>query len=163
MSLVSSSTKLEKVKLQAVKVTNHTLAAIGLYCKNLTKLTFVNLQKVTEKGFQALGNSSVMQKLKLLSITCCRGLTDPGLESIGQGCPSARKCELLSDKGLKAFTKTAISLENLQLEECNMISHFGLIDALGSCSGKLKVLTLEKCTGSKSLDLGKFQYPPVNL
>lgn len=164
MSLVSSSAKLEKVKLQAVKVTDHILAAIGLYCKNLTKLTFVNLQKVTEKGFQALGNSSVMQKLKLLSITCCRGLTDPGLESIGQGCPSVklasfRKCELLSDKGLKAFTKTAISLENLQLEECNMISHFGLIDALGSCSGKLKVLTLEKCTGIKESGLREVPVP----
>lgn len=164
ISLVSSSTKLMKVKLQAIKVTDNTLSAIGLHCKNLTELTFVNLQKVTEKGFQALGNASGMQKLKMLSVTSCRGLTNPGLESIGQGCPSVklvsfRKCEFLSDKGLKAFTKVAISLESLQLEECNMISHLGLIDALGSCSGKLKVLTLVKCTGIKESGLGEVPVP----
>lgn len=164
MSLVSSSTKLTKVKLQAVKVTDNTLAAIGRYCKNLTELTFVNLQNVTEKGFQVLGSSSGMQKLKLLSVTSRSGLTDSGLESIGQGCPSVktvsfRKCEFLSDRGLKAFTKYANSLENLQLEECNMISHFGLIDALGSCSGKLKVLALIKCTGIKESCIGEVPVP----
>lgn len=40
-----------------------------------------------------------------------------------------------------------------------MISHLGLIDALGSCSGKLKVLTLVKCTGIKESGLGEVPVP----
>ncbi|KAH9322605.1 hypothetical protein KI387_017244, partial [Taxus chinensis] len=152
MAVVSSSTKLEKAKLQAVKVTDNSLAVIGHYCKSLIELMLVNLQNVTENGFYSMGNASGMQKLKLLSVTSCQGLTDLSLVAIGQGCPSLkqvslRKCEFLDNKGLKGFTEVAVSLENLQLEECNMISTMGLIDALANCCGKLKVLTLEKCTG----------------
>uniref|UniRef100_A0A0C9S5K8 TSA: Wollemia nobilis Ref_Wollemi_Transcript_12696_3172 transcribed RNA sequence n=1 Tax=Wollemia nobilis TaxID=56998 RepID=A0A0C9S5K8_9CONI len=152
MPIVSTSTKLIKVKLQAVKVTDSTLSAMGHYCKALTDLMLVNLQNVTEKGFYSMGNALGMQKLKCLSVTSCRGLMDASLVALGQGCPilkqvCLRKCEFLCDKGLKAFTEVAKSLENLQLEECNMISTVGLIEALGNCCGKLKILTVERCCG----------------
>eukprot|EP01018_Ginkgo_biloba_P010679 Gb_38831 [translate_table: standard] len=164
MSIVSSSTKLMKVKLQAVKVTDVTLAVIGYYCKSLTDLLLVSLQNVTQKGFCSMGNALGMQKLKVFSVTSCRGMTDLAFEAIGEGCPSVKqvslhKCESLSDKGLQAFTKVAISLENLRLEECNMISHCGLRGALGNCSGKLKVLTLVKCTGIRESVLGTMPLP----
>lgn len=152
MALASNSTKLMKVKLQAVKVTDNSLAVMGHYCKSLIELMLVSLPNVTEKGFYCMGNASGMQKLKFLSITSCQGLTDQSLVMVGKGCPSLkhiflRKCEFLHNKGLKGFTEAAVSLENLHLEECNMISTFGLLDALGNCSGKLKGLTVEKCTG----------------
>ncbi|XP_057833414.2 EIN3-binding F-box protein 2 [Cryptomeria japonica] len=152
MALASNTTKLMKVKLQAVKVTDNSLTVMGHHCKSLIELMLVSLPNVTEKGFSSMGNASGMQKLKLLTVTACRGLTDQSLVMVGQGCPSLkniflRKCDFLYNKGLKGFTEVAVSLENLHLQECNMISTFGLIDALGNCSGKLKGLAVEKCSG----------------
>eukprot|EP00252_Welwitschia_mirabilis_P001964 TRINITY_DN1192_c0_g1_i1.p1 TRINITY_DN1192_c0_g1~~TRINITY_DN1192_c0_g1_i1.p1 ORF type:complete len:661 (+),score=79.20 TRINITY_DN1192_c0_g1_i1:469-2451(+) len=144
-----ASSNITKLKLQGLGVTDLSLEAIGRSCTDLMELVLTNLQNLSQQGFQKLGRAGMMQKLKVFSIGFCKGLTDLSLGSIGQGCPglkqaSFHKCDI-SDQGLKAFTKPAISLENLLLDECNMISLTGLVDGIGNSAGKLKVLTIVKC------------------
>lgn len=158
ITILSNTKTLMKLKLQALRLTNTTLAAVGHYGKFLTDLSLENLFNVTEKGFLSMGNTMGLQKLKHLSVTACRGLTDVSIEVVGQSCINLkqvyiRKCESLTDDGLRAFTHVAISLENFQIEECKLISCCGLIDVLSNCSGKLKVLSLIKCEGIKESSL----------
>ena len=59
----------------------------------------------------------------------------------------------MSDNGLVAFAKAAISLESLQLEECNRFTQSGIIVALADIKTKLKSLALVKCMGVKDIDM----------
>ncbi|XP_043724244.1 EIN3-binding F-box protein 1-like [Telopea speciosissima] len=158
-SLLSSTTYvMTKVKLQGVCITDVSLAVLGHYGKAVTEIVLAGLQNVSERGFWVMGNAHGLHKLKLITITSCRGVTDLGLEAVGKGCPNLkqlclRKCSLLSDTGLVAFTKTAVSLECLQLEECNRVTQRGVLGALSNCGAKLKVLSLVKCMGIKDMIL----------
>ncbi|XP_052198463.1 EIN3-binding F-box protein 1-like [Diospyros lotus] len=156
-SLVSStSSVLTKVKFQALRVTDISLAVIGHYGKAITNLTLNGLQNVSEKGFWVMGKAQGLQKLTSLTITSCGGTTDRSLEAIAKGCHNLkqmclRKCCFVSDGGLVAFARAAGSLENLQLEECNRITQSGILGALSNCGSKLKSLSLVKCMGIKDL------------
>lgn len=157
--LSSTSYVMTKVKLQALNITDVSLAVIGHYGKAITDLVLVGLPNVSERGFWVMGNGHGLQKLKSLSITSCRGVTDTGLEAVGRGCPNLkqfclRKCAFLSDNGLVSFAKAAASLESLQLEECHRITQFGFFGILLNCGAKLKVLAMVNCLGIKDLNLG---------
>ncbi|XP_059637954.1 EIN3-binding F-box protein 1-like [Cornus florida] len=156
--LSSVSSVLTKVKLQALNITDFSLAVIGHCGKAITNIVLNGLQNVSEKGFWVMGNAQGLQTLTSLTITSCRGTTDVSLEAIGKGCPNLkqmclRKCCFVSDYGLVAFAKAAGSLESLQLEECNRITQSGILGALSNCGSKLKSLSLVKCMGIKDLAL----------
>ncbi|XP_041006055.1 EIN3-binding F-box protein 1-like [Juglans microcarpa x Juglans regia] len=158
-SLLSSSSLLTKVKLEALKITDFSLAVIGHYGQAITNLVLVGLQNVSEKGFWVMGVAQGLQKLASLTVTSCRGITDVSLEAIGKGCINLkqmclRKCCFVSNNGLIAFAKAAGSLESLQLEECNRITQLGIIGALSNCGTKLKSLTLVKCMGITDMAMG---------
>ncbi|KAK8509325.1 hypothetical protein V6N13_062374 [Hibiscus sabdariffa] len=162
--LSSASYSLTKVKLQALNITNVSLAVIGHYGKVVTDLSLTSLPYVSEKGFWMMGNGHGLQKLKSFTVTSCRGVTDLGLEAVGKGCPNLkqlclRKCAFLSDKGLLSFTKAAGSLESLQLEECHRITQFGFFGSLFNCGVKLKAISLVNCLGIKDLNSG---LPPLS-
>ncbi|KAF3453709.1 hypothetical protein FNV43_RR04150 [Rhamnella rubrinervis] len=155
-SLLSASAMMTKVKLQALNITDFSLAVIGHYGKAITNLNLSGLQNVSEKGFWVMGNAQGLQKLTSLIITSCRGTTDVSLEAVGRGCANLkqmclRKCCFVSDGGLVAFAKVAGSLESLQLEECNRVTQTGIVGALSNCGTKLKSLTLVKCMGIKDI------------
>ncbi|KAL0337455.1 UNVERIFIED_CONTAM: EIN3-binding F-box protein 1 [Sesamum calycinum] len=127
--LSSASTALTKVKLQALNITDYSVAVIGHYGKSITNLVLCGLQN---------------------------GVTDLSLEALGRGCPNLkymclRKCCFVSDNGLVAFAKAAGSLESLQLEEVNRITQQGILTALSSCISKLKSVSMVKCMGIKDL------------
>ncbi|BBN67202.1 EIN3-binding F box protein 1 [Prunus dulcis] len=154
--LSSASSVLTKVKLQALSITDFSLAVIGHYGKAVTNLVLSGLQNVSEKGFWVMGNAQALQNLVSLTITSCRGTTDVSLEAIGKGCTNLkqmclRKCCFVSDNGLVGFAKAAGSLESLQLEECNRVTQAGIISALSNCGAKLRSLTLVKCMGIKDI------------
>ncbi|XP_021817792.1 EIN3-binding F-box protein 1-like [Prunus avium] len=154
--LSSASSVLMKVKLQALNITDFSLAVIGHYGKAVTNLVLSGLQNVSEKGFWVMGNAQALQNLVSLTITSCRGTTDVSLEAIGKGCTNLkqmclRKCCFVSDNGLVGFAKAAGSLESLQLEECNRVTQAGIISALSNCGAKLRSLTLVKCMGIKDI------------
>ncbi|XP_068652509.1 EIN3-binding F-box protein 1-like [Aristolochia californica] len=165
-SLMSSaSSVINKIKLQALNVTDVSLAVIGHYGKAVTDLSFTGLYNVTERGFWVLGNAVGLQKLKTFTIISCQGVTDLGLEAVGKGCPNLkqfnlRRCLTLSDEGLKAFTRSATSLESLLLEECNRITQAGVLGALSNCGDKLKALSLVKCMGIRETLSGLTQLSP---
>lgn len=146
-----------KVKLQSLNITDVSLAVIGHYCKAVTELVLTNLQSVNEKGFWCMGNGHGLQKLKTLAITSCRGVTDLGVESLGKGCPNLKSFTLsksaafLSDNGLISFAKAAVSLENLQLEECHSITQIGFFNLILCCGAKLKALSFSRCFGIKDV------------
>ncbi|XP_031487887.1 EIN3-binding F-box protein 1-like [Nymphaea colorata] len=152
--LVALAANLAKIKLQGVNVSDVSLAVIGHYGKSVTELSFRGLQNAGERGFWALGNARGLRKLKTLTVSSCKGITDVGLEAVGVGCPllknlSLRRCCFLSDNGLRAFARVAQVLENLQLEECNRITQIGILTSFAHCKAKLKTLSLIKCMGIK--------------
>lgn len=167
-SLLSSTTySLMKVKLQRMNVTDVSLAVIGHYGMVVTDLVLTGLSNVSERGFWVMGNGHGLQKLKSLTITSCRGVTDLGLEAVGKGCPNLkqfclRKCAFLSDNGLISFAKVAGSLESLQLEECHRITQLGFFGSLLNCGAKLKALSIVSCLGIRDLNMGLPVVSPHN-
>ncbi|KAJ1404866.1 Leucine-rich repeat [Sesbania bispinosa] len=154
----STSLVLSKVKLQALTVSDLSVAVIGHYGKAVTDLVLNLLPNVSERGFWVMGNGTGLQKLKSLTIASCRGVTDVGLEAVGKGCPNLKsvhlhKCAFLSDNGLISFTKAASSLESLQLEECHRITQLGFFGVLFNCGAKLKAISLVSCYGIKDVNL----------
>ncbi|KAF8099326.1 hypothetical protein N665_0245s0005 [Sinapis alba] len=150
--LAQAGSYLTKVKLQMLNITGLSLAVLGRYGAAVTDLVLHGLQGVNEKGFWVMGNAKGMKKLKSLSVTSCRGMTDVGLEAVGNGCPdlkyvSLNKCLLVSGKGLVALAKSAVLLESLKLEECHRINHFGYLGFLMNCGSKLKAFSLVNCLG----------------
>ncbi|KAF6156672.1 hypothetical protein GIB67_017808, partial [Kingdonia uniflora] len=165
-SLVSSASKsLMKIKIQAMNITDVSLAVIGHYGQAVTDLVLAGLQNVSERGFWVMGNTNGLQKVKSLTITSCRGVTDLGLEAVAKGCLNLkqlclRRCSFVSDNGLVAFAKSATSLESLQLEECNRISLSGILGCLTNSGSKLKVFSIVKCMGIKDSVSGLFSVTP---
>lgn len=156
---------LTKFKLQALNITDVSLAVIGHYATAVTDLTLASLHNVTERGFWVMGNGHGLQRLRSLIVTACRGATDLGLESLGKGCPNLkqlciRSSAFLSDGGLVSFMKSARSLESLQLEECHRITLAGLYGLVVGCGDKLKSLALTNCWGFKDFDFGSPQVSP---
>ncbi|OAY31698.1 EIN3-binding F-box protein 1 [Manihot esculenta] len=167
-SLLSSSTSaLSKVKLQALNITDFSLAVIGHYGKAVTNLVLSSLQYVSEKGLWVMGNARGLQKLLSLTVSSCRGITDVSLEAIAKGCANLkhmclRKCCFVSDNGLVSFVKAAGSLESLQLEECNRVSQSGIVGAVSNCGTKLKALSLVKCVGIRDVPSGMLASSPCS-
>ncbi|KAJ8557865.1 hypothetical protein K7X08_004631 [Anisodus acutangulus] len=147
---------LTKVKLQALNISDISLAVIGHYGIAVTDLALGGLQSVNERGFWVMGNGQGLQKLKSLTISACNGVGELGLEALSKGCPNLKlfclqKCAVLSDNALVAFIKASVSLENLQLEECHRITQAGFFGILLNCGKKLKSLSLVNCFGVKDL------------
>ncbi|KAI3468025.1 hypothetical protein Pfo_024688 [Paulownia fortunei] len=150
---------LTKANLQALSISDVSLAVIGHYGTAMTDLTFGGLHNVNERGFWVMGKGQGLQKLKSLSITSCQGVSDMGLEAIAKGCPDLklfglRKCPLVSDNGVVSFAKAAGSLESLKLEESHRITEFGVFGILANCGGKLKALALANCLGIRDIEFG---------
>lgn len=155
-SLLSACKQLAKVRLQALNITDFSVAVIGHYGKAITSLVLTGLQNVSQKGFWVMGNAKGLEKVSSLNITSCRGITDLSLQAVVKGCPSLkhlglRKCCFVSDNGFVAFAQATSSLESLQMEECHRITQVGILNALSTSSSKLKSLTLVKCMGIKDL------------
>ncbi|PQM32722.1 EIN3-binding F-box protein 1 [Prunus yedoensis var. nudiflora] len=154
-SLLSSvSYVLTKVKLQALTITDVSLAVIGHYGKAITDLVLTSIPNVTERGFWVMGNGHGLQKLKSFTVTSCQGVTDTGLEAVGKGCPNLkqfclRKCLFISDSGLVSFCKAAGSLESLHLRSAtglpNMDLNLGLPE-VSPCQS-LRSLSIRNCPG----------------
>ncbi|GMH12453.1 hypothetical protein Nepgr_014294 [Nepenthes gracilis] len=159
-SLLSSATyALTKLKLQALNISDLSLAIVGHYGKAVTDLVLASLQNLTERGFWVMGNAHGLQKLKTLSISNCRGVTDRGIEAVGKGCPNLKtfglhKCASLSDSGWVSFAKAASSCESLQLEECHRITEIGFFGLLLNCGANLKAVSMTNCFGIRDLSFG---------
>ncbi|KAH6782888.1 EIN3-binding F box protein 1 [Perilla frutescens var. hirtella] len=156
---------LVKASLQALNISDASLAVIGHYGSAMTELALNGLFNVNEKGLWVMGKGRGLQKLRSLSITSCQGVTDVSLEAIGNGCPDLkvfglRKCALVSDNGVVAFAKAASSLESLKLDETHRITQCGVFGILASCGGKLKALALSNCLGLRDMDFG---FPSASL
>ncbi|XP_076953031.1 EIN3-binding F-box protein 1-like [Bidens hawaiensis] len=154
--LSSTSRSLTKLKLHGINISDVSVAVIGHYGLAITDLALTGLCKVTEKGFWVMGHGQGLQKLKLLTVNSCFGLTDVGVEAIGKGCPnlkqfSIHKCAFLSDNGFFSFAKSAVSLESLLLEECHRVTQCGIFSMLVNRDTKLKSLALKNCLGFKDL------------
>ncbi|KAL3655823.1 Transcription factor COE2 [Castilleja foliolosa] len=147
---------LEKANIQALNISDVSLAVIGHYGSWLTDLALVDLRNVNERGFWVMGKGQGLQKMKSLSIISCQGVSDTALHAIGQGCPDLktfvlRKCPLVSDNGVVLFAKSAVSLKSFKLEEIHRITQFGVFGVLANCNGKLKALALSNCMGIKDV------------
>lgn len=156
---------LSKAKFQALDISDVSLAVIGHYGSAMTDLALLDLQNVNDKGFWVMGKGQGLQKLKVLFITACRGISDSGLEALGDGCPNLKlfglgKNLLVSDTGMVKFARAAVSLESLQFEECHRITQCGVFHSLANCGGKLKALALANCMGIRDVN---FVFPLTSI
>ncbi|XP_010541601.1 PREDICTED: EIN3-binding F-box protein 2 [Tarenaya hassleriana] len=157
--LAQPGCSLSKVKLQMLNITDLSLAVLGQYGASVTDIVLNGLRGVSEKGFWVMGNGKGLKKLKSLSVTSCQGMTDGGLEAVGNGCPDLKqlclsKCLLVSGNGLVSLAKSAMSLESLKLEECHRINQYGFFSFLVNCGLKLKALSVVKCLGIRDMNPG---------
>ncbi|XP_047973081.1 EIN3-binding F-box protein 1-like [Salvia hispanica] len=156
---------LTKGNLQGLNISDVSLAVIGHYGSAMTDLSLVGLHNVSERGFWVMGKGQGLKNLKCLSIISCQGVTDAGLDAIGNGSPGLkvfclRRCALVSDNGVVSFSRVASSLESIKLDETHRITQFGVFGILASCGGKLKALALSNCLGLKDLN---FAFPLSSL
>ncbi|KAK9100787.1 hypothetical protein Scep_024217 [Stephania cephalantha] len=158
--LSSTQNTLLKIKLQDLEITDVSLAVLGHYGRAVTDVVLTNLQKVSERGFWVMGSAHGLHKLESFTVMSCGGLSDVGLEAVGNGCPNIkqlciRKCASVSDRGMVAFAKNAQSLKILQLEECHRVTQTGVVASISICKTNLKALSLVKCFGIKD-DIPQF-------
>ncbi|KAL8496996.1 hypothetical protein ACS0TY_020614 [Phlomoides rotata] len=154
-----------RANLQALNISDVSLAVIGHYGSVMTDLTINALHNVNEKGFWVMGKGQGFQKLRSLSITSCQGVSDASLDVIGKGCPNLKmfvlqKCPRVSDNGVVSFAKAAGSLESLKLDEIHRITQRGVFGILANFGGKLKSLVLSNCMGLCDIGYG---FPSVSL
>jgi EIN3-binding F-box protein len=144
--------KLKKLKLEKIRLSDEGLVAIGENCKSVSRMKLANLGWCSEEGFIGLCGGSGLKLLKSLLITSCPGITDVSLEVVGKVCQDLKlcvlsQCQAVTDKGLEAFMQCCVCLDSLQLERCHSITNSGLSAALAQGKGSLKTLYLSRCDG----------------
>ncbi|XP_051137082.1 EIN3-binding F-box protein 1-like [Andrographis paniculata] len=154
----SAGNVIEKANLHSLNISDVSLAVIGQYGTAMTRMALGNLINVNDRGFWVMGKGQGLQKLKVLSVTSCRGIGNSGLESIAVGCPDLKvvtlqDCPLVSDMGVTSFSKAACSLESLQLDECHGITQCGVFSVLTNCGGQLKSISLGNCLGIRDVNI----------
>ncbi|KAH0748598.1 hypothetical protein KY290_027830 [Solanum tuberosum] len=152
----SAGTVLTEVELQALHISDISLKIISHYGTVLTSLAVGELRRIIARDFWVMGIGQCLHKLKALSISSSNRVNDLGLHVICKACPNlklfcVRKSVILSDNGLVACVKASVSLQNLQLEECHLITQAGFFGILLNCGKKLKTLSLVKCLGVMDL------------
>ncbi|WMV33730.1 hypothetical protein MTR67_027115 [Solanum verrucosum] len=126
----SAGTILTEVELQTLHISDISLKIISHYGIELTSLAVGELRRIIVRDFWVMGIGQCLHKLKALSISASKGVNDLGLHVICKACPNlklfcVRKSVVLSDNGLVACVKASVSLQNLQLKECHLITHAG--------------------------------------
>ncbi|XP_020690479.1 EIN3-binding F-box protein 1 isoform X1 [Dendrobium catenatum] len=154
--VAAASSSLMKIKLQNLNINDVSLGVIGHYGKALTDIHLIALENISERGFWVMGNALNMVSLTSITISCCPGITDLGLEAIAKCCPQLKHLYLqrscnITDTGLKGFTRSTSILESLKLEDCSMITLHGILDGLLNCSARFRSLALIKCTGIRDI------------
>ncbi|XP_010264613.1 PREDICTED: EIN3-binding F-box protein 2-like [Nelumbo nucifera] len=151
--IVSSLPKISKLKLVSLTLSDSVLEAIGGHAKCLSCIILDNISGITQAGFGLVG---MHKNLNVFLLTPWSGLLnkassmaigDDGFMMSRLTQISVRKCNSLTDKGLKELSKSTSLLESLVLEECRSITWNGLIQVFINCSATLKTLSLVRCRG----------------
>ncbi|KAL2530704.1 F-box/LRR-repeat protein 4 [Forsythia ovata] len=147
------------------KITNASLAAVGLYCKSLEKL-LVDSEFIHNKGLLAVAKGC--PQLKSLRLQC-RNLTDGALQAVGKFCQFLELLALYSfqnftDKSLCAIGKGLENdalceigigckdLQSLNLADCSGIGDESICGIARGCKN-LKKLHISRCpeVGTKGI------------
>lgn len=92
-------------------------------------------------------------KLHSLRLDCCFKITDIGISSVANGCPSLSFISLyrcsISDNGLQLLAKSCLSLKDLNLEWCSLITDLGIYAVTKNCREILaiKISHCDQITG----------------
>eukprot|EP00897_Mesotaenium_endlicherianum_P002364 jgi/Mesen1/2155/ME000152S01241 len=138
----------------------------------ICQLKLHRLARVGEDGMRAIGEGRGFQKLRVLQVAGCDGLTGDALRSIARGCAELkslclRACDSVTDDSIAALFEGEASggapschLESLSLAHCQGISQRSLGHILGSSGNTaLKVLSMEDCAHLQ--DCGWADPPPT--
>ncbi|KAF2312921.1 hypothetical protein GH714_042433 [Hevea brasiliensis] len=131
-TLLSSSTSvLTRVKLQALSITDFSLALIGHYGKAVTNLVLSSLQHVSEKGFWVMGNAR--GSLESLQLEECNRVTQSGI--------------------VGAISNCRTKLKALSLVKCMGIKDVASGMLVSSPCSSLRTLSIRNCPGFGSASL----------
>lgn len=120
---------------------------------------FTQLESLSLCGCVNLEDSGLVElenygsKLHSLYLDCCFKITDVALFSVAIGCPSLISISLyrcsISDIGLKDIAESCVSLKDLNLEWCTLITDRGISGVTNHCRvlRAIKISHCEKITG----------------
>ena len=94
----------------------------------------------------------------LLHVTYYKGITYTSIEAISKGCINLKqlclcRCCFVSDSGLVAFAKAAVSVESLMLEQYKRFTQSRIVVVHANIKTKLKSLSLVKCMRVKDINM----------
>ncbi|KAL2530437.1 Uncharacterized protein Fot_23038 [Forsythia ovata] len=123
-----------------VKITDASLAAVGLYRKSLEKL-LVDSEFIHNKGLLSVAKGC--PQLKSLRLQC-RNLTDEALLAVGKFCQFLELLALysfqnLTDKNLCVIGKGCKKLKNLTFINCDFLSDIGLDSIAVGCTELMRL------------------------
>ncbi|XP_050781491.1 dynein regulatory complex subunit 6 isoform X4 [Gopherus flavomarginatus] len=156
----SSGTKLRELNLtNCIHVTDASLMKIAQRCHNLTYLNMRYCESVTDAGIEALGNMTSLisidisgttvsdmslaalghtRRMKELSVSECRKITDMGIQKFCQGAKDLEYCDVsycfqLTNETVKALAFNCHQLTSLNIAGCHKMTDLCVQYLSGVC------------------------------
>nr|XP_032634758.1 dynein regulatory complex subunit 6-like isoform X1 [Chelonoidis abingdonii] len=156
----SSGTKLRELNLtNCIHVTDASLMKIAQRCHNLTYLNMRYCESVTDAGIEALGNLTSLisidisgttvsdmslaalghtRRMKELSVSECRKITDMGIQKFCQGAKDLEYCDVsycfkLTNETVKALAFNCHQLTSLNIAGCHKMTDLCVQYLSGVC------------------------------
>nr|XP_043621542.1 F-box/LRR-repeat protein 12 [Erigeron canadensis] len=143
---------------------NHSLseASVDIDSFILDKLInrFTQLEALSLSGCINLVDSGLIRlqdnglKLRTLYLDCCFKVTDNGICSVAIGCPNLSLVSLyrcsISDNGLELLAKSCLSLKDVNLEWCTLVTDSG-ISIITSYCRKIRAIKITHCEKIKGV------------
>eukprot|EP00698_Gefionella_okellyi_P000266 TRINITY_DN10227_c0_g1_i2.p1 TRINITY_DN10227_c0_g1~~TRINITY_DN10227_c0_g1_i2.p1 ORF type:complete len:485 (-),score=72.04 TRINITY_DN10227_c0_g1_i2:178-1632(-) len=113
------------------RVSNKGLALLAAGCTKLEKLLLRGWDGITDEGVQALGNLTLLRKLRL---TGCEMITEVSLGVVLRNCIELKLldvsgCKRTGDRLMRYIAASAINLTTLYITGCAQMSNAGLAEA----------------------------------
>ena len=131
-------------------VTDISITAILQQGRQLRELRLAQCSRITDEAFLSLHPADRFEGLRVLDLTDCNELNNPGLQRIIQAAPRLRnlvlaKCRNISDAGVLAITKLGKNLHFLHLGHCASITDYGVSHLVKYCN-RIRYIDFSCCT-----------------
>ncbi|KAI9724652.1 MAG: SCF ubiquitin ligase complex subunit [Chrysothrix sp. TS-e1954] len=135
---------------KCINVTDSSITAILQRSRQLRELRLAQCSRITDEAFLSLHQADRFEGLRILDLTDCNELNNPGLQRIVQAAPRLRnlvlaKCRNISDAGVLAITKLGKNLHFLHLGHCASITDYGVSHLVRYCN-RIRYIDFSCCT-----------------
>ena len=117
--------------------------------RQLRELRLQHCHRITDQAFLRLPAEPRYEALRILDLTDCYELQDPGLHRIIEAAPKLRnlvlaKCRQITDLGVRSVTNLGKNLHYIHLGHCSRITDHGVINLITRCN-RIRYIDLACC------------------